>query len=200
MALHVGIEPAAPGSIASRSISISNYGRDALIRWLTDDGNEGEGDICGAHIPPLQRTCRRIVMIPAAELFVYLCILAAAIASGIQNGSATPTSLPWIASFEWFVLVVFSMEACLKLGAENQRKTYHYFHDPWNVFDSVILSSIIVIEVIGLGTGVIAVRLLRLMRAIRVLRAARVLPGLSIIVEVRHVHSIVVSPAIDRRP
>ena len=46
-----------------------------------------------------------------------------------------------------------------------------------------ILVTIIVIEIAGFSTGMVAVRLLRLMRAVRVLRTARVLPGLTIIIE-----------------
>jgi voltage-gated sodium channel len=144
----------------------------------------GDGDVCSAQVPIVQRVCRHIVISKPVELFIYFCIVLAAVVSGIQNMSIEfDDETLWVQLIEWGVLVVFSLELLAKLGAETRSKAYHFFWDPWNVFDFSVLSTIVLVEVIGAASGMAAVRLLRLMRAVRVLRTARILPGMAIIIE-----------------
>ena len=167
--------------------TISHYGRDSLTRWLGDDGEDGHGDVTGPHVPVTQRTCRKIVMRRETELLVYLCIVLVAIMSGVENFYADRRNEfeagSWPRTVEKGVLVIFVIELVVKVFAENYSRPYHYLWDPWNGFDSSVLISILVIELVGVDTDMSATRLLRLFRAIRVLRAIRFLPGLTVIVE-----------------
>ena len=73
------------------------------------------------------------------------------------------------------ILAIFVVEIIIKMGAHG-RKPWHYFQDPWNVFDF----SIIAVCLLPLDTNFLAV--LRLARLLRVLRLVTVLPRLEFLV------------------
>lgn len=73
------------------------------------------------------------------------------------------------------VVAIFVLEVLMKLGAELPRPQ-RYFHDPWNIFDFVIVAAAFLPVA---GEYVTVLRLLRLLRVLRLLRA---LPRLQILV------------------
>ncbi len=73
------------------------------------------------------------------------------------------------------ILGVFILEIVLKIGAEG-RRPWHYFADPWNVFDFAIVVACL------LPFSGSAVTVLRLLRLLRVLKLVRALPKLQILV------------------
>eukprot|EP01052_Picozoa_sp_SAG31_P007162 SAG31_NODE_338_length_17490_cov_7.707032_5_plen_202_part_00 len=50
---------------------LSHYGRDTLLRWITDDPDENEGDVTGPAIWSVRRRARRTMMNRKVENFVY---------------------------------------------------------------------------------------------------------------------------------
>jgi voltage-gated sodium channel len=66
-------------------------------------------------------------------------------------------------------------EVLIKMGAEG-RRPWRYFHDPWNVFDFIIVA----VCFMPFGGSMVAV--LRLARLLRVFKLVRALPELQIIV------------------
>ena len=73
------------------------------------------------------------------------------------------------------VLGIFVVEILMKMGAQG-RRPWRFFHDPWNVFDFVIVAAAFVPEV-----GPFSM-VLRLARLLRVLRLVRAVPRLQILV------------------
>ncbi len=73
------------------------------------------------------------------------------------------------------ILSIFVLEIVMKMGAQGNRP-WLYFHNPWNVFDFIIVA----ICVLPFNSQFVAV--LRLARILRVLRLVTVLPRLQILV------------------
>eukprot|EP01050_Picozoa_sp_SAG11_P019017 SAG11_NODE_2966_length_2806_cov_2.326334_2_plen_89_part_00 len=62
------------------------YAPDRHRRWMTDDNIDGTtGDVTGSRIPSVTRFCRRVVLLREVETMIYVCILTAAIVSGLQS-------------------------------------------------------------------------------------------------------------------
>jgi voltage-gated sodium channel len=167
---------------------ISHYGHDHLVGWLHDDGSGSVNQLgTGENVPPLRKCSRAMVLRREVEYVIYMSILLAAVVSGVQNYDADPQfeGNLWIHIFETVVLVIFVVEAALKLAAE--QPIYHYFLDKWNVFDFGVLFLILLLTILSEalkgGSNMAAVRILRLLRAVRVLRTVRFFPNLAIIVE-----------------
>jgi hypothetical protein len=81
-----------------------------------------------------------------------------------------------IKGINYFFLTIFSLEACLKLGALGKA----YFYDSWNSFDfavvvltliGIILESLNVVENIGSTTSII--RTFRIARVLRLVKRAK---------------------------
>jgi voltage-gated sodium channel len=73
------------------------------------------------------------------------------------------------------ILWIFVAEVVIKMGAEG-KKPWRYFHDPWNVFDFIIVAACF------MPVGTQYAMVLRLARLLRVLRLVRALPKLQILV------------------
>ena len=93
-----------------KSLRMSFYGQASICRWLSDTAGSGtagtslslpvfasyklmihcrsgSGDVTGDDVGAVTRICRKIVMSRQKEVFIYMCILVAAIVSGTQSCS-----------------------------------------------------------------------------------------------------------------
>ena len=107
-------------------------------------------------------------------------ILIAAVIVGIQsyeNQGLSQEVLDVLSIIDWAIVVVFLLEAVLKLVAEGVFP-WRYFWDPWNVFDFVI----VVAAFLPLK-DLFPPSVLRLLRLLRVLKLVKALPELRMIVK-----------------
>ncbi len=120
--------------------------------------------------------CQRIV---AARWF-HALIIAVILAAGVLVGLETYPELSqrygaWFKGLDFLIVTVFVVEIGLKMGAHG-RQAWRFFHDPWNVFDFVIVA----VCLLPLDGHYLAV--LRLARILRVLRLVTALPRLQLLV------------------
>jgi voltage-gated sodium channel len=81
----------------------------------------------------------------------------------------------WFKGLDLLIVAVFVVEIALKMGAHG-RQPWRFFHDPWNVFDFIIVA----VCLLPLDGHYLAV--LRLVRILRVLRLVTALPRLQLLV------------------
>lgn len=120
--------------------------------------------------------CQRIV---AARWFQPV-IIGVILAAGALVGLETYPELQqrfgaWFKGLDLLIVTVFVVEISLKMGAHG-RQPWRFFHDPWNVFDFVIVA----VCLLPLDGHYLAV--LRLARILRVLRLVTALPRLQLLV------------------
>jgi hypothetical protein len=124
-----------------KRLQISYYGQASIVRWLQDDNADGTGgDVTGPDIPALTRTCRQIVLTLSLEKLIYVCILVAAVISGLQSYKVDSEyeDAAWCAVVDTFILLIFGAEITVKIFAEHRKQPQHFFVDHWNTFDFVI--------------------------------------------------------------
>ncbi|MCW5921626.1 MAG: ion transporter [Saprospiraceae bacterium] len=125
---------------------------------------------------------RRIADSRWFNLIVLGVILGAGVLVGVETYQQDPDS-PWRDTLAWFdflVLIVFTLEFAIKIGAEGDRP-WRYFSDPWNVFDFAIVA---ICWLAHLTPSVDAsfVAVIRLARVLRVFRLVHALPQLKMLV------------------
>jgi voltage-gated sodium channel len=110
---------------------------------------------------------------PRIQYSIVVLIVINAITLGLET---SPTVMAhagsWLLALDNFVLGVFVVEISVKLYAHRWR----FFHDPWNVFDFIIIAIALIPE-----SGPLAV--LRALRILRVLRLISMVPRLRFVVE-----------------
>lgn len=108
--------------------------------------------------------------------FIILIIIAAGVVVGLETYPSIAKRCGSILHFlNDAILWIFVVEVVIKMGAEG-RKPWRYFHDPWNVFDFLIVAACF------MPVGTQYVMVLRLARLLRVLKLVRALPKLQILV------------------
>jgi voltage-gated sodium channel len=119
---------------------------------------------------------RRVVDSNRFHNIITLVILLAALLVGVETYPSVVARHGHILhALDKVVLGVFILEIVLKMGAEG-RRPWRFFHDPWNVFDFVIVAA----AFMPMGSQYVTV--LRLARLLRVLRLVHALPRLQILV------------------
>ncbi len=110
---------------------------------------------------------------PQVQYSIITLIVINAITLGLET-SATVMSYvgPWLISLDHFILGVFVVEISAKLYAYR----LHFFRDPWNIFDFLIVTIALIP-----ASGPLAV--LRALRILRVLRLISMVPRLRFVVE-----------------
>jgi voltage-gated sodium channel len=116
------------------------------------------------------------------QQFVIATIVLAGIVVGIETYQAdVPGWMPPLHIVDYLILLVFTLEAAIKIMAEGNRPG-NYFKDPWNVFDFVIvLACWLPVFLPEMDTTFVAV--FRLARILRVLRLVSALPQLRMLVD-----------------
>ncbi len=128
------------------------------------------------HSAKLNKICRQITGSVLFDISILLLIIINAVVIGIETSPRIVESFGHY--FEWFhhfILIVFILEAFLKIIAEAPRID-RYFRQAWNLFDF----SIIVLSLIP-ASGQFAMTA-RLVRVLRVVRIISVLPELRLII------------------
>lgn len=130
------------------------------------------------HKPTSQRAESRLrlafwVETPRVQYSIVALIVINAITLGLET---SPTVMAhagsWLLALDNFVLGVFVVEISIKLYAHR----WNFFHDPWNVFDFIIIAIALIP-----ASGPLAV--LRALRILRVLRLISMVPRLRFVVE-----------------
>ncbi len=125
---------------------------------------------------PLKALLARIVDSSLFQNFITGVILFAGVLVGLETyPSIVQSHGPLLHVLDAAVLWIFVAEIVLKMGALGSRP-HHYFRDPWNVFDFVIVA------VCFLPLAGQYALILRLVRLLRVLRLVHVLPRLQVLV------------------
>ena len=110
---------------------------------------------------------------PYVQYSIVVLIVINAITLGLET---SPTVMAhagfWLLALDDFVLGVFVVEITVKLYAHR----WHFFRDPWNVFDFIIITIALIP-----ASGPLAV--LRALRILRVLRLLSMVPRLRFVVE-----------------
>lgn len=124
----------------------------------------------------MQKILRKIADSSLFQNFIIFVIILAGVAVGLETyptiAARYGTKLHIINDV---ILWIFVAEVIVKMGAEG-RRPWRYFHDPWNVFDFIIVAACF------LPVGAQYAMVLRLARLLRVLRLVRALPKLQILV------------------
>jgi voltage-gated sodium channel len=110
---------------------------------------------------------------PRVQYGIVALIVINAITLGLETSATVMAQAgPWLLALDNFVLGVFVIEISVKLYAHRWR----FFHDPWNVFDFIIVAIALIP-----ASGPLAV--LRALRILRVLRLISMVPRLRFVVE-----------------
>jgi voltage-gated sodium channel len=110
---------------------------------------------------------------PRVQYSIALLIAINAITLGLETSPAVMDRAgTWLLALDNLVLGVFVVEISLKLYAHR----WHFFRDPWNVFDFIIISIALIP-----ASGPLAV--MRVLRILRVLRLISMVPKLRFVVE-----------------
>lgn len=124
----------------------------------------------------MQSWAHAVVHAPRFQHFITFVILFAAVLVGLETNHALMASYGAVLHvLDEIVLAIFAVEILLKMVAEVPR-VHRYFLEPWNVFDFLIVASVL------LPFGAEYITVLRLLRLLRVLRLVHALPRLQIIV------------------
>jgi voltage-gated sodium channel len=128
----------------------------------------------------MRRLAGRIVHARLFEYFLVVLIVGTSILMGVATSDAIFDRYEgWIVWFIIVLLLVLFLEVLLKLFAELPRID-RYFRDPWNIFDFLLVTSVIggmfVFEaVVEFALLVVVVRLLRLLQGLTTIRAMRLI-------------------------
>jgi len=110
---------------------------------------------------------------PRVQYGIVVLIVINAITLGLETSPAVMARAGhWLLALDNFVIGVFVAEISLKLYAHR----WHFFRDPWNVFDFIIIAIALIP-----ASGPLAV--LRALRILRVLRLVSMVPRLRFVVE-----------------
>ncbi len=110
---------------------------------------------------------------PQVQYSIVVLIVINAITLGLETSATVMAQAgPWLLALDNFVIGVFVIEISVKLYAHRWR----FFHDPWNVFDFIIVAIALIPD-----SGPLAV--LRALRILRVLRLVSMVPRLRFVVE-----------------
>ena len=110
---------------------------------------------------------------PQVQYSIVVLIVINAITLGLETSATVMAQAgPWLLALDDFVIGVFVVEISVKLYAHRLR----FFHDPWNVFDFIIVAIALIPD-----SGPLAV--LRALRILRVLRLISMVPRLRFVVE-----------------
>ncbi|MGI5523034.1 ion transporter [Micromonospora sp. CA-259024] len=123
----------------------------------------------------LTDACQELVAAPWFNLASFIVITLNAVALGLETyGRTIAVAGPPLQAIEYACLAYFVVELLARFGA-HLRQPAHFFRDPWNVFDLLIV-------VAPLVPGVREnVTMLRLLRLARIVRAFRLFPSLRVI-------------------
>ncbi|WP_397607576.1 ion transporter [Silanimonas sp.] len=125
---------------------------------------------------PLQAFAQRLVQSALFQRVITGVILFAAVLVGVETDKAMVAAHgDLLHALDRIVLAIFCAEIVLKMVALSP-KPWHYFRDPWNVFDFAIVVACL------LPLGSQSATVLRLLRLLRVLRLVHALPRLQILV------------------
>lgn len=124
----------------------------------------------------LRQKLKELVTHPTFEYFVGALIVANAVVIAVQTQMAAedPSGLvpPAFKPIDSFFTIFFSLELALKMAVE-QEKFLTGRNRGWNCFDSIVVASAILEEVLKASTNTTAIRVLRIMRLVRVIRVIR---------------------------
>jgi len=110
---------------------------------------------------------------PQVQYSIIVLIIINAITLGLETSATVMAQAgPWLLALDNFVIGVFVIEISVKLYVHRWR----FFHDPWNVFDFIIIAIALTPD-----SGPLAV--LRALRILRVLRLISMVPRLRFVVE-----------------
>ena len=110
---------------------------------------------------------------PQVQYSIIVLIVINAITLGLETSATVMAQAgPWLLALDNIVIGVFVIEIAVKLYAHSWR----FFHDPWNVFDFIIIAIALIPD-----SGPLAV--LRALRILRVLRLISMVPRLRFVVE-----------------
>lgn len=124
----------------------------------------------------LQAFAQRVVEAPWFQRFITGVILLAAVLVGLETDKGIAAAHAGLLdALDVAVLTIFCAEIVLKMLAFG-RRPWHYFRDPWNVFDFAIVAACL------LPLGSPSATVLRLLRLLRVLRLVHALPRLRVLV------------------
>jgi len=108
---------------------------------------------------------------------------------GVQTEIANPASDnskheadDLLNALDSIILFIFTIEVVVKMVAEGHRPL-HFFADPWNFFDFVIVAACFVFMLPFMPDAGGLVAMLRLLRLLRVLKLVKALPQLRVIIE-----------------
>jgi len=120
--------------------------------------------------------CHKVTESDWFNRFIILVILLAGLLVGLETSEEIRSDyhsvLVWL---DRLVLLIFILEIIMKMIALSPRPQ-NFFHDPWNVFDFVIVAVCLIPASGGFGP------VLRLFRLLRVLRLLTAVPKLQILV------------------
>lgn len=124
--------------------------------------------------------CKRI----AASRWFPNTITVAIILAGVVVGIQTYPNMAMrygtlLYGLDILVLTVFTIEVVVKMTAEAPRPL-HYFNDPWNIFDFVLVAACLLEPVLPVDAAYLPV--LRLVRILRVLKLVTAIPNLQLLV------------------
>jgi len=112
-----------------------------------------------------QQKIREWIEHPMVERFVIGVIIVNAITLGLETSSSVmEVAGPLIFILDKLALSIFVLELCLRMIGHGKR----FFHDPWRVFDFVIIT----IALVPAGEQVTVLRALRMLRVFRLLTIA----------------------------
>ncbi|MCZ8113653.1 ion transporter [Silanimonas sp.] len=124
----------------------------------------------------LQAFAQRVVQSTSFQRAITGVILFAAVLVGVETDKAMVAAHgDLLHALDRIVLAIFCAEIVLKMVALSP-KPWHYFRDPWNVFDFAIVVACL------LPLGSQSATVLRLLRLLRVLRLVHALPRLQVLV------------------
>ncbi len=105
------------------------------------------------------------------ETFIILIIIGSALLVGIKTYDVPDTVLQAVVWLDWLITLIFVTEISIRFAAEENK--WHFFKDPWNVFDTLIVA-VSVIPIDNTDMALVA----RLVRVFRVMRMISVIPEL----------------------
>ncbi len=112
--------------------------------------------------------------------FIVATILLAGVVVGAQTYTNFAQENALILTFlDRLILIIFTLEASIKILGQG-KNPFHYFKNPWNVFDFLIVVACLLEPFLNLGGAFLPV--LRLARILRVLRLVTAIPKLQLLV------------------
>lgn len=170
-------------------LKIADYGVFALMRWVKYEQDERiGGDVTGPLVPKYKAFARALVLRRDLEYFFYSSILMSAVVSATETNDRLANQI-WLQVMGTATMIIFALELLLKFVADtgSWKATFSFWSDAWNAFDTCILLSAVLTQILGDGSdgGVTAqaIRILRLLRAVRMFRAAKIVPEMMLVME-----------------